>query len=299
MISLEGTSFPIRSIRKLESLLGRSRIDLERIASTSESFYHPFHQNKLGKKPRPIDNPTGELRRVQDSIQRLLRGIELPQEFMGGVRGRSTKTNASVHVGQSIVVTMDLKKCFQYTTNKRVYGIFKGALACSTDVANLLTRLTTRQGHLPQGAPTSTTLCNLGLLPLHDALYEKALSLGVRFTLYIDDITVSGERATELIEPTIEACRKLGYAVPYAKKRIMPANTLQKTTGVSLNHRVGTPKDSLEEVRREIIALGKKQPSQAEIRRVRSRIAYVRHLNAKQAERLERLAERVWGTSAK
>ena len=61
----------------------------------------------------------------------------------------------------------------------------------SPDVASVITKLTTFKGHLPQGAPTSTTLANLVFLPTGLKLNEIAKQHNLRFTIFVDDVTFS------------------------------------------------------------------------------------------------------------
>ena len=105
---------PVVSIRRMSALLQRSREDLERIAGHAGRYYDPFdRQRRDGGKWRHIDNPMGELKTIQSRIYRaVLATYEFPPNVMGGLRGRSIKDNMRPHLGQPLLVTLDIKGCF-------------------------------------------------------------------------------------------------------------------------------------------------------------------------------------------
>jgi hypothetical protein len=90
---------PLLSKRDLAWRLRIARTQLEALARNIGSHYTPFIIEQAGKKPRRIDNPDKELKRVQKRInQILLRAVEMPQHLHGGVLQRSTRTNSSSHL---------------------------------------------------------------------------------------------------------------------------------------------------------------------------------------------------------
>ena len=90
-------------------------------------------------------------------------------------------------------------------TNAMVFRVFRGTLGLGDALAHLLTRLTTLDGHLPQGAPTSGALANLILSPVDPVLENIAADLHLVVTRYVDNIDFSGIRAREAILPAIAA----------------------------------------------------------------------------------------------
>lgn len=89
------------------------------------------------------------------------------------------------------------------------------------NLADLLTRLTTLEGHLPQGAPTSGALANLILSPLDLILEDIGARLGLVVTRYVDNIDFSGVRTREAILPTIAALQQAGFSV--GRKKVFNA----------------------------------------------------------------------------
>jgi RNA-directed DNA polymerase len=88
--------------------LGCNVDELQQLAESAKSFYKPFElipklrpfAKKPPKKPRPIDNPTGKLKKIQERINKtLLEPILLPEHVFGAVKHRSIIGNAQRHQG--------------------------------------------------------------------------------------------------------------------------------------------------------------------------------------------------------
>src|ERR1017187_9269827 len=167
---------PLKSVRELEFLLGVNRETLLQLAKWQE-HYAPF---QLAKTPKPhakkavptklrnIDNPTTELKRDQGNIlTRLLIPIQQPEFHFGAVPRRCIRLHAQAHLGAKTVVKMDIKSYYPNVTNAHIYKVWTEVLKCSPPVGRLLTKLTTCDFHLPQGAPTSPALANLFLASIY------------------------------------------------------------------------------------------------------------------------------------
>src|SRR3989442_11004796 len=103
-------------MRKVEALLRMRRERIAVLADTAPSYYRPYHHTTKGGKSRHIDNPVGPLKQAQDRIlQRVLGAVSLPERMYGVTMG-SIIDHAAAHVGQPVVVTLDLKECFFRTT---------------------------------------------------------------------------------------------------------------------------------------------------------------------------------------
>jgi hypothetical protein len=65
------------------------------------------------------------------------------------------------------------------------------------DVALILTKLATYDGFLPQGAKTSSYIANLVFWDKEPRLVSDLKRRGLRYTRYVDDITISSERPVD------------------------------------------------------------------------------------------------------
>jgi len=119
-----------------------------------------------------------------------------------------------------------------------------------SDIAIVLTRLTTHNGQLPQGAPTSSYLANLALWEREPDIVTYFSAKGIRYSRYIDDITLSstsyqGSRSkSEIIRNVRAMCDKNNYTVKRSKHRVessgkpMRINNLQINKGITLPKKV-------------------------------------------------------------
>ena len=114
----------------------------------------------------------------------------------------------------------------------------------SPDVASLLTKLTTYKGHLPQGAPTSTTIANLVFVPAGLEILAIAEREGLRFTTFVDDVTISSQRDFKQVVPEILVIiTSHGFRISRGKTTYKSGTT--DVTGVSMLNNSLSPTDKL------------------------------------------------------
>ena len=221
----------LRSLNDLAHRLRCSRTEIESVAEVAGRYYQPFEKRPkprwFAKKAKPsksrtIDNPTDDLRHLQDRVQKyLLKPLTFPFYLCGGVKGRSVIDNVAMHVGAPVLVTLDIRSFFPSIRHAQVYGIWADLLGCSPPVADVLTKLTTYKRHLPQGAPTSSLLANLVLFTVDAPIRTGCASKEVTYSTWVDDLAFSGKRATSIIETAVNALRQGGFSVSHKKLRIM------------------------------------------------------------------------------
>ncbi len=139
-----------------------------------------------------MENPRRELKLVQARIARLLGRITPPDYLFCPVKGRCYVTNAAQHRGQRVVHCLDIRKYFPSTPSRRVYWFFRNIMNCEMDIAAILTRLATYQGHLPTGSPLSPIMAFYAHYDVWEAIASHCKAHGYRLTVYIDDVTISG-----------------------------------------------------------------------------------------------------------
>ncbi len=211
-------------------------------ARKAECEYRPY-VDRGKEKEREIDNPSEGLKSVQKAIQRkLFSPLDLPFHIHGCARGRSPKSNAKLHVRSPMLVKLDIVDCYHSITRQQVFATLR-AMGCSRDVARLLTRLTTFDGSLPVGAPTSPALANLVLLHGPDQeLLAVAAQRELRFSRYVDDVAFSGERAVTAIRPAVATLRRHGFRVSHRKLSLASRAVRQAVTGLTVNEKVNLPR---------------------------------------------------------
>jgi len=289
----------IRDVRHLCKLLGTSPEELERICAEPKRYYRQS-QLVIRGKTRPIATPHGRLRETLDRLQSLLQRVCLPESIHGGRRGYSYITNALSHLCKPLVLCMDLKDFFPSVTNHRIYNVFRGRLGCTPDVARYLTRLTTLNGCLPQGSPTSTILAAIASEPLAMRLGKLAVQHRAQYSQYVDDVTISGPEHLGRLVPLVEtAIRHEGFVVNNSKTRVASGNTEKTVTGIRVNQGPDIPRKKLQEVRCLIDDLERNRNcirggvSKRELDSIKGKIRFVEGLNPGAGRFLRRRFNRV------
>lgn len=215
-----------------------------------DQFYSEFLRyktDKLGNKrrnkpkysqfgeywSRTINPPKDELKDIQKLINGyLVVQVPMPAYAFGGIKRKDNIRNARFHKGQKYVFQTDLKDFFPYITHKMVYEMFV-RVGFSHDVSSLLTKLTTYKGHLPQGAPTSTTIANLVFVPTGLEIQAIAEREGLRFTTFVDDVTMSSQTDFKHVVPEIvETITSHGFKISQGKTTYKSGIT--EITGVKM-----------------------------------------------------------------
>ena len=277
----------IRNIRHVRRLLRCKKVDFKRVCAHADSYYREFPH-----KGRPIAEPLGQLRVLQQRLKYLLAEIQLPEYMHGGVKGRSPVTNARLHVGKAAVLNFDIKQFFPSVKPRYVYKTFYEQLRFPADVAHWLTKLVIFKGQLPQGAPTSTVVANLVILPLCRRLELLASKHNSDYGQFVDDGTLSGPLYLENLRNLIEKMiRQEGFqASPKPHKRKTRYYwEEQVVNGVVVNKRIGVPQDKLYQIQEQICSLQARSSNasfEKEYRSVRGRITWAMSLDEKKGQKL-------------
>ena len=182
--------------------------------------YRAMLKPKADGRLRLIEVPLPRLKAVQRRILAgLVERVPVHECAHGFVKDRSVLTHASVHTGQEIVLSWDLRDFFNGVGLARVRALWRALgypEAVGAALAGLCTVRTPRgvrerlleggsvdalgakrlgSPHLPQGAPTSPGLANLCAFGLDLRLEGLAWRFGARYTRYADDLVFSGTSA--------------------------------------------------------------------------------------------------------
>jgi RNA-directed DNA polymerase len=295
---------PLVSLNDFAHRMGIPRQRLENVARDIGSHYRVWTMidTKNPAKIRVVRSPRAELKTIQRLlIDRIFSLIPLHESVHGGVRGRSTASNASAHLQQRCVVTLDVREFFQHVRHEIVFSLFRNELGLGREIARLVTQLTTYLDELPRGAPTSPAIANLLLnIPVDGPVADAAAKANVSYTRFIDDIALSGDNPRSLINRVATALSSRRLPMYRAKAKfqsksklkIMPNNGPQEVTGLLVNSRRGPSlskrrRDKVRAAIRELHTLVGPAHSDA-IARVRGRIQYVGRYNPGSEKRLTR-----------
>lgn len=234
---------------RLAKILGTT---VERLVflSLSQNNYRTFEipqeicpfTNKI-TKARWVQEPKPELRRIHECIQKLLRRVQPPTYAHAAIKGRSYCSNAIAHKNGIRVATFDIRKFYPSTLKSHIFNFFAEQLNCAPDVSALLASLVCytsasapeRPG-LPTGSPLSPILSLFANKPMFDELYQLAISNGLEFTCYVDDLTFSGDSfPAGLTHHVTVLLKKNGHLLSEEKTRIFGEHQAKHVTGVVIN----------------------------------------------------------------
>lgn len=277
-------SWPVPQIETVKSLADWLEIPVEKLywladlkclaLKSSESRLRHYHYRilaKLSGSIRLIESPKPELKRLQRKILvQILEKIPAHSAVHGFVKQHSIKTFTHPHLGQRVVLRMDVQDFFPSFTGARIQSFFRTA-GYPEQVADLLGGLCTTvtphdiwsrsafgedsfhlwesrgearafyfQRHLPQGAPTSPALANLCSYRLDCRLAGLAASAAATYTRYADDLAFSGdgefEARVERVAVHVAAiAAEEGFSIHHRKTRIMRSGTRQHLAGLTVN----------------------------------------------------------------
>jgi len=244
---------PISTIDGIARLLAVSPGDISHIVSRLGSHYRPRRRLKKDGSVRILNVPNEELMLLQRKINtHILRGVSLPSCVYGGVKNKSILDCAQPHVNQEVVHAMDISDFFGTVNPRMVREVFE-RVHFRQDAAALLTRLTTFDSQLPQGAPTSTPLANLVLLKLDRRLMRLAEIHDFKYTRWVDDLSFSGgHRLLKLRSLLKRVVEDEGFAVSEAKTKTMFRHERQEVLNLTVNRKVNVGGEKTSAIKKEL-----------------------------------------------
>lgn len=247
----------------LSKALGVHQTVLARFALNAETMYRiAKSETKEDGSLRQTYDALPRLKAIQTKIkERLLQRVIFPPYLHGSLRGRSPRTNATTHIRSKITFAEDISNFFPSASRALVHRVWSDLFGFSHDVATLLTALTTKDGGLPQGAVTSSYLANLVFWDYEPGLVKNLALRGLRYSRYVDDVTVSSRVRLEPGEKTYVVSQIYGMLLHHGfepkrnKHDITTAAKSLRTTKLVHHTRVSLPPTQRKNTRAAVYAL--------------------------------------------
>jgi RNA-directed DNA polymerase len=250
----------IENANELCLLLNANFSAIETIINYPNYRHYTIPKKKGGK--RTISAPDKTLKHIQKRLNYYLQGYYLsikPSCVHGFVihphylKGQSNIVdNASMHVGQSHLLNIDLKDFFSSISAGRVKACLKSPLFSYPDaLSTALTLLLTLKGSLPTGAPTSPVISNLVCWDLDHELNAFSSLHNLTYSRYADDLSFSSANIIQkdLIKEIETIIQKHRFEVNPKKVRLKHAGQRMMVTGLTVNEKVNIPRNVLKNVR--------------------------------------------------
>lgn len=261
------------------------------------SFYNSFYFYKKNKRKRIIHEPIQTLKKIQKRLLNLAyefvelrknlvhRNSELILKNMksGLIRGvtayrpkSSVIRNAQFHKNQELIIKLDINNFFGSVNKQLIYNFWRNLWIHQIRVINQqetdfttkeiqeLTiksvQLTTLNGTLPQGAPTSGYLANCVLDEFDKILLTYCSKRRLNYSRYSDDITISGNKMnskeiSRVISFVSFHLKEFDFQLQKNKTRILKKHNCQIVTGVVLNQKLSAPRKLKKQIRQQVYYL--------------------------------------------
>lgn len=220
----------------LSGLVGYKKEYLKKAALHTKYFYRDFEILKKNGKKRSISEPLPSLKEIQLWILKNILYKRSVSPFAKAYKPNvSLIENLKFHKNQPKVFTLDLENFFPSITVDSVQKVFVD-LGYTRNISDLLSKLCTRDGTLPQGASTSPYLSNLVFADADAAISQYCIEQKIRYTRYADDLSFSGEfDENQLLDKVTETIQKLNLKINASKTKLMTPGSRQTVTGIVVN----------------------------------------------------------------
>lgn len=236
--------------------IGVPRELIESITGDIEDYYKEWKRPKThndgsqkiknGVAQYRVINPSKkDLKWIQKRIcNRILSKFEYPINIQGGLKKRDNIQNARLHLGKKFHLCTDLSDFFPSVTHKAVYERLC-QIGFSPDVSRIITLLCTYDYKVPQGVSPSTYLANLVFYPLDLVLIDSCNELGLFYTRFVDDITISGNfEFKDKTEEILEIVHNSPYKINHSKTFYRAGKA--EITGIIVSNNVLNPKELID-----------------------------------------------------
>jgi RNA-directed DNA polymerase len=222
----------------LSGLVGYKKEYLKKAILYPNSFYRDFQILKKNGNKRQISEPLPSLKEIQLWIlKNILYKVPVSPFAKAYKPNISLIENLKFHKNQPKVFTLDLENFFPSIKIQAIEKIFIG-LGYSRLVSKMLSKLCTREGVLPQGAPTSPYLSNLIFKNADAEIANFCKQREIRYTRYADDLSFSGDfDENELLTKITEIIENLNLKINPDKTKLMTPNNRQTVTGIVVNEK--------------------------------------------------------------
>jgi hypothetical protein len=273
--------FNINTKEELARLLAVGPFEIDQVLANRRMYYRSFKRLKSDGTFRVLYNPQGPLKLLQQKVKRhIVDFAPVLGCVHGGVRGRSVITNARPHIKKDIVFCLDIKDFYPSVKPHVVCAIFE-RLGFSSEVARLLTDITTWDNQLPQGVATSTGLANLSMTRVDLRLQTLANRQGFAYSRWVDDLTISGSQRLLNFRRLIQRIvAEEGFVIKPEKMHLMHSGMRQVVAGVVVNRKPNVPKKERRLIRLAVFQFrAARRPDRISLDQIRGKISWLSQVN--------------------
>lgn len=185
------------SQRDLAMLVKETKADLNTLATPNYKEQFLVRRTiETNGKTRNLIYPEGRLRAVHERLKFHLSKIVQPSYLMSPRKGRAQRDNAGAHLEAVQYLTLDLKQFYPSTTRQMIRNSLVAQFGLQADVAGLIAHLATADDRACFGSPLTPVLASIVHRPMFDLIAERCDADGLIYTVWVDDLTISGPQIT-------------------------------------------------------------------------------------------------------
>ncbi|RMF10779.1 MAG: RNA-directed DNA polymerase [Alphaproteobacteria bacterium] len=221
--------YKVKSPAQLADIFFLQPHELDLLLDANENYIR-WTDKKTG---REIQRPKPLLEKVHRRAGMLLSRIETPDFLHSAIKGRSYISNAQRHMPDEPTAKIDVRKFYPSARAQAVFHFFRDRMLCDGDVAGMLARLLTVDGHLATGSSVSPILSFFAYEDMFTDIEALAIERGCEMTCYVDDMVFTGPGATRrLIYDIIQIVRQ--YRLWGHKTKLFKPGQPKVITGVAV-----------------------------------------------------------------
>ena len=245
----------IRTKEQLSELLEMRYVNLVRLAHYPEYYKFPISKKSGGIRLilAPHDKHKKLQRRINHILQDLYKDMDLGCVYgFNSSQPEHIKANAANHINKKFVYNTDLKDFFPNISSVMVRDLFMlEPFNYNETLATLMAMLTTYEGALPTGAPSSPIISNLIFYRTDKKLKAFSESKSLSYSRYADDLTFSSNTDInqEIISQINQIIEENGFVINQKKSRLQKYYNRQIVTGLTVNQKVNINRKYIRNIR--------------------------------------------------
>lgn len=192
--------YEYQSISSLKSLAKALDVPVNVLTETAKNSDQYYIQNKpIEKKGKTritysVSEPLKSLHEIIKT--NIFQKVLFPSYLQGAIKSdeitsRDYIYDAMIHSKHRFFISEDISNFFPSITYLEVYKLWLYFFKFTKPVAELLARITTYNGIVPQGSKTSSYIANLIFWQREGDLVKQLKTQGITYTRFVDDITLS------------------------------------------------------------------------------------------------------------
>lgn len=211
--------------------------DFRRIYSEKKDLMFILKKYKIPKKKgghRIVFSPISDtLINCLKILNKKISALYNPPNCVHGfIKGRSIKSNASVHLSKNYIYKVDIERYFENINSEKITTTLI-ELGFTDKISEIISKIVTHNNSLIQGFHTSPTIANLIFKDL-DVIFSAIRNNNIEYSRYADDLYFSSNNEFDIHDFVKKNLLKFGFTLNEDKTILMKRGQNQYVTGLTV-----------------------------------------------------------------